>query len=211
MKSILALLADFANGIFVIIIVSAVFGVEPLWWHFVVGIVLAMSPDIDAVPELLARGRVSASVEHLRDHRTFLHYPIISLPLGLLATYLFGFWGLVWLVAIVLHLVNDLYGTGWGLPLLYPFSSRHYKFFARRANSLPILLQTNGDFDLLPRSETKINLVTSWKSEELPRYIARYGVDDWIKYWYLSPNPTSIIEYGLFSLALVLMLLSLLY
>ncbi len=61
MKSILALLADWANGIFAVLLAATILGLDPLWWHFIVGIVLAMSPDIDAIPELLARGKVASS------------------------------------------------------------------------------------------------------------------------------------------------------
>jgi hypothetical protein len=211
MKNILALLADWANGIFAVLLASYLFGMEPAWWYFLIGLVLAMSPDIDALPELLARGRVAASAEYTKDHRTFLHYPIISLPLGLLAWYSFGYWGLVWCSAVLLHLINDLYGTGWGLQLFSPFSRRHYKFFARRANSQPRLLQANSLWDTLDPNEKRLRLVVSWSAEELPKYITHYGVDDWIVHWYLRCNPTMLVEYGLFITALVLMLISLLY
>ncbi len=210
MKNILALLADWANGIFAVLLAAAVVGIDPSWWHFIVGIVLAMSPDIDAIPELLARGKVASSAEHMRDHRTFLHYPIISLPLGLLAWHYFGYWGLLWLIALCLHLLNDLYGTGWGLAILYPFSKRHYKFFARRVNRLPQLLLETGDWNTLSANERDVRVVTSWSHDELPSYIVKYGVDDWIKYWYLTINPTALIEYSLFILAITLMIFALL-
>ncbi len=210
MKNVLALLADWANGIFAVLLAATIVGIDPLWWHFIVGIVLAMSPDIDAVPELLARGKVGSSAEHMRDHRTFLHYPVISIPLGLLAWYLFGYWGLLWFMVLCLHLINDLYGTGWGLALLYPFSTRHYKFFTRRVNQTPLLLRETGTWHELPVSEREVRVVTSWSHEELPSYIKKYGVDDWIKYWYLTINPTALIEYSLFMLAIILMSISLL-
>ncbi|MFM2424445.1 MAG: hypothetical protein RLZZ70_836 [Candidatus Parcubacteria bacterium] len=211
MKNILPLLADWANGIFAVLIAAQLMGVDPLWWHFFVGMVFSMSPDIDAVPELLARGKVASSAEHLRDHRTFLHYPIIAIPLGLLAWYSFGYFGLMWLIALCLHLLNDLYGTGWGLPLLYPVSKNNYKFFARRVNRIPLLLKETGDWNTVPAPEQKVRLVVSWTKAELPSYINKYGVDNWIRYWYMTVNPTAIIEYMLFTLAIVLMLSSLLY
>ncbi len=211
MKNVLALLADWANGIFAVFIAAAIVGIDPLWWHFFIGVILAMSPDIDAIPELLARGKVASSAEHIRDHRTFLHYPIISIPLGLLAWYSFGYWGLLWLIALVLHLINDLYGTGWGLAILYPFSKRHYKFFARRVNRLPLLLKETGDWNTLSEDERRVRFVASWSKVELPSYIGKYGVDNWIQYWYLTLNPTAIIEYCLFVIAVVLMVYTLLY
>jgi len=211
MKNILSLLADFANGMFAILFVSYLTGYEIVWWYFLIGIVLAMSPDVDAVPEILARGKVAASSEHPRDHRTFLHYPIVSIPLGLMAAWLVPFWGLVWLVALVLHLINDLYGTGWGLPLLYPFSSTHFKFLCRRANQSPDLLKERGLWEVLLQSETRLRFVVSWRTDELPAYILKYGMDDWIDRCYLRVNPITIAEYSLFILAVVLAVYTLLY
>lgn len=211
MKNILALLADWANGIFAVFLAATIIGIDPAWWHFLIGILLAMSPDIDAIPELIARGRVASSAEHMRDHRMFLHYPIISLPLGLLAWYVIGYWGLLWLLAIILHLINDLYGTGWGVQLMYPFSKRHYKFFARRANRLPEQIRGNDEYELLPASETKVRFLISWSDEELPSYIKRFGLEEWIDEWYLTVNPTSITEYSLFMVAVVLLVFSLVY
>ncbi len=40
MKNVVSLLADWANGIFAVLIASWWFGVDPLWWHFLVGLVL---------------------------------------------------------------------------------------------------------------------------------------------------------------------------
>lgn len=197
MKSILALLADFANGIFAVLLASYVYQTEPLWWYFIVGMVLAMFPDIDAVPELIARGKVAASALYSKDHRTFLHYPILSVSIGLIAWYVFGFWGLVLLAAFTLHLINDLYGTGWGIPLLYPFTRKRYKcnpesFFKRRT---------------LPAATT----VSSWSESELQQAIKVSGNDNWLADTYLTLNWISITEYSLFIIAIIGMTVSLLY
>jgi hypothetical protein len=186
MKSILALLADFANGIFAVLIACAVYGTEPIWWYFLIGLPLAQLPDIDALPEIFRRGRVSSDASYTRDHRTFLHYPIISLLIFLPVYYFGGFWGLVIVLAVGLHLLNDLYGTGWGLQLLWPLSTRHYKFFGRRANRLRSMLADGGYLKELPVEETRLRFLVSWSKAELNNYITRFGVDDWIIYWYLD-------------------------
>lgn len=205
MKNILALLADFANGIFAVLLVSFIFEVEPVWWYYAVGIIFSMSPDIDALPELLQRGKVSASADHLRDHRTFIHYPLVTLLLGIFASLFFGYWGTLWLVAVVLHLLNDLYGTGWGLPVFWPVSSAHYKCGSRRANQLKSILIAKGLWDELSAPEQKLHVVTHWDKSELPDYIKRFGMDDWIEHYYLKINYVSIIEYSLFGFAVVLL------
>jgi hypothetical protein len=104
-----------------------------------------------------------------------------------------------------------LYGTGWGLALLYPFNSSHYKFFVRRANQSPDLLKERGLWEVLPRSETRLRFVVSWRKDELPAYILKYGMDDWIDRCYVRVNPIMMTEYSLFLLAVILTLYTLLY
>lgn len=205
MKNILALLADIANGIFATCIASYVLGAELVWWHVLVGIVFAMSPDIDAISELLKRGKVSASAEHAVDHRTFLHWPVFSLTLGCVAWILFGYFGLMWLIAIALHLINDLYGTGWGIPALWPITNDRFKIFGRRVNRLKFQLQEDNDWNDLSHNERKFRFLVHWNSRELPHYIQRWGQENWIARWYLNLNWVSGIEYMLFLGACVLL------
>ena len=209
MKSILAFLADFANGIFAVLIVCAVYDVPPVWWYFLIGLPLAQLPDIDAIPEILKRGKVSVDAQYTRDHRTFLHYPIISMIIFIPVYYFGGFWGMVIAVAVLLHLLNDMYGTGWGLQLLWPLSTRHFKFFGRRANRLHGMLAKAGDLTLLPPDETRLRFMVSWGEDELEDYITRFGVDNWIIHWYLRPNWVAVVEYSLFLVAFTLMVVSL--
>ncbi len=196
MKNLLALLADWANGIFAVLLASMLTGVDPLWWHFVIGMVLAMSPDIDALPELVARGKVASSAEHMRDHRTFLHYPIISVPLGLLAWYCFGYWGLLWLIALCLHLVNDLYGTGWGVALLYPWSQNRYK------------IEPHHIFG--SKQSATEEVFNTYTPEVLEVHIREEGNENWVSDTYCTVNWISVTEYSLFALAVILMLITLL-
>lgn len=205
MKNVLALLADWANGIFALFAAAHITQTEVLWWFVPIALLISHIPDIDAVPELMRRGKVSASAEHISDHRTFLHHPIISIPLVLTGGWLFGFWGWVVCFAVILHLLNDLYGTGWGIPALWPISSRRYKLFGRRVNRLYAHLIESGEWQKLPEKERKLRFVVSWSPEELPEYITRWGQDDWISLWYLRCNWISVIEYLLFAVACSLM------
>jgi len=209
MKEILALLADFANGIFAIVLASYITSTEVLWWYFPVGILLAMSPDLDAIPELLKRGRVSASSEYTKDHREGLHYPIFFIFIGILLSYFYGFWGYTFLLAIILHFINDLYGTGWGIPALWPKTKRRYKFLGRRVNRMKSVLVEDGDWDNLSHSERKLRLIVSWEESELATYIKKWGVDKWIEKYYLRINWISGIEYSLFIFSIVLIIISL--
>ncbi|MCA9366233.1 metal-dependent hydrolase [Candidatus Kaiserbacteria bacterium] len=211
MKNILVLLADWANGIFAVLLASWCTGAEVVWWYFLVGILLAMCPDLDAIPELWRRGKLAASSEHPTDHRDGLHYPIVFIVAGTLLAWWLGFWGFVFLFATLLHFINDLYGTGWGIKLLWPFTSHNYKFLGRRVNRLKFLLVSDGDWAHINTSERRLRLLVSWSKDELPSYIDRWGDEDWIERWYLRLNWISCIEYGLFGIALILAVVTLLY
>lgn len=209
MKYALVFLADWANGLFALLLAAYVTGTEILWWHVPVALLLSHLPDVDAIPELVRRGRVSASRENPSDHRTVLHYPALSIPLGIALGVFFGFWGWLICFSVILHLLNDFYGTGWGLPLLWPFSHKHFKFLGRKANRLKVLLKEEGDWGTLEHDERKLRLVVVWSHEELPKYIKRWGIDDWIGKYYLRSNWVNRVEYTLFVCACVLIYFSL--
>ncbi|HMO77879.1 MAG TPA: metal-dependent hydrolase [Candidatus Paceibacterota bacterium] len=206
MKNILAILADVANGIFATIAAGLIVGVDPSW-HFIVGIALAMSPDLDALPELFRRGKVASSVKHVYDHREGLHFPIIFILVGIILINFYPFWGWLFLIATMLHFINDLYGTGWGIPLLWPLTRRRYKLLGRRANLLKKILKEKGFYETESHDETKLRLLVSWSQAELSSYIKKYGIEDWVERYYLKLNWISGIEYSIFLGAIVLILI----
>ena len=209
MKEILALLADWANGIFAVVLAAYITQTDIVWWHFLLGLAFAMCPDLDAVPELLKRKKTAASAEHPVDHREGLHFPIFFLLAGIGFVYIQPFFGWMFLIATMLHFINDVYGTGWGVPLFGPLSHRRYKVLGRRVNRMKSLLIQDGDWDTLSHDERRLRIIVSWTKEELTPYITRWGMEDWIERCYLRINWISGIEYALFIIAIVLMLWSL--
>lgn len=211
MRQIPALFADWANGIFATIFAATIVGITEIpWWYFCIGILLSHLPDLDAVPELLRRGRIAASGEYVHDHREGLHYPVLFIIVGSVVTYLYPFWGLLFLTISMLHFINDTYGTGWGIKWLWPLSTRNYKFLNRRVNRLHSKLVGDGDWEKLDVSERRLRWLVSWSKEELPHYISRWGHDDWIDLYYYKINIVGIIEYGLFFCALLMLAYNLL-
>ncbi len=191
---------------FALLFVAEITDTQLVWWYIPIAILFSHTPDVDTLPELFHRKKVAASSAFVSDHRTFLHYPIISLPFGIVSGFLFGFWGWVWCVALILHLLNDLYGTGWGLPLLWPVSTRRYKVLGRRVNRLKYLLQQSGQYQRLPHNERKLCFAVSWSAKEPPEYIQKWGMEDWIEKIYMRLTWISGIEYLLFIGACVLVL-----
>jgi LexA-binding, inner membrane-associated putative hydrolase len=211
MKQLPALFADWANGIFAVIIAATIVGITEIpWWYFCIGILLSHLPDLDAVPELLRRGKIAASGEYVHDHREGLHYPIVFIVLGLIFIKLSAFWGWLFLIVTMLHFVNDSYGTGWGIKWLWPLTSRNFKFFNRRVNRYEWMLKRDGDWVDLSRDEINIRTIVSWSKAELPSYISRWGHDDWIEVYYYRLNAVGVIEYGLFFVSIILLIFTLL-
>lgn len=209
MKNIIVLLADIANGIFAIVFAAYITQTEVLWWYFLIGIPLAMCPDLDALPELFKRGKISASSAYPHDHRDTLHFPVLFLLMGGLLAWQFGFWGFVFLLATLFHFLNDLYGTGWGIPLFWPVTKKRYKLFGRRVNRLKSVLLADGDWSNISTQERRFRILVSWNKEELDSYIVQWGMDNWIKKTYFKLNWISCVEYSLFIFACVLVLVSL--
>lgn len=208
---ILPILADIANGVFATVFAGYVTGTEILWWHFLIGIPLAMLPDLDAIPELMHRGKISFYVDQPKYHRDGLHYPIVFLIAGVALIFFVPFWGWLFLTATMLHFVNDLYGTGFGIQLFWPFSNRYFKFFTRRAGWLRYMLREYGIWDQLSMSERKVRFYVSIKKDDMPGYMKQWGLDQWIEPYYLRLNWVSGVEYSLFVLALLVVAVTLLY
>lgn len=194
MKQIVTLLADWANGIFAVFFAAAITSTDILWWHFLIGISLAMCPDLDAIPELLKRGKISASAEHSHDHRDLLHFPLLFIVVGLILSLLFGYWGWLFLIATMLHFLNDMYGTGWGIPLFWPFSKDRFKLLTDENNN--------------PATGTG-NWVRRVKISTLSSEIVEHGTETWVDDFYYRFNPVMATEYSLFALALLLVVVEL--
>lgn len=202
-KNILVLLADWANGIFAVLLATYLTGTDIVWWHFLVGIIFSHLLDLDAVPDLWRRGRVGGAASK-KDHRDTLHYPIVVLPLAASSIVLVGYWGWMLFFAVLLHFINDLYGTGWGIKLLWPFSHTKFKLLGRRVNQPKYILLENDLWDELPHSERRLRLWVSWSAAEAPQYFRRYGMDNWLEDYYIRGSVVAYIEYTLFLSAIVL-------
>jgi hypothetical protein len=193
-KLILPTLGDFANGIFAISFSAWIFQVDLVWWYFVVAFMIALLPDLDALPEVLLHGQVGKKQEHsnlAKNHRTYLHYPAVFVVIGLFIFKLSEFWGVTFLVAITLHFVRDILGTGWGLKVLWPVSDKNYKLFSRGNETMKIA-HVLTDAEIVLEAE-------------------QHGNDNWLEETYLQFSWIGTIEYTLFVISLGIMCRHLVY
>lgn len=187
--------ADAGFGIIATFIVCTWLNLEPTWTHIVVGVFFAYVLDIDSFfdPHFWKTGHVAAYAGNLYDHREKFHKP---------AAWFFVLWILGWfllpsyldyvfiaVVAVFFHFAHDTLGTGWGIAWLWPFSRTRYKLFATKENKF-----------FAPQ------LYVNWTHHELPEYIRRYGIEDWVTLYYGTWTPVALLEFGVVACASALLL-----
>lgn len=120
---------DFAAGVLIVSILSALFYIEVPLWAYVLGAFLAVLPDMDLMKDL-----AKVSVKGWDHHRTFMHKPALVIPataivgviVGLLAGNIF-FWVSVFVLCVFWHYVHDTKGMGgYGIAWLWPLSVNYW-------------------------------------------------------------------------------------
>jgi membrane-bound metal-dependent hydrolase YbcI (DUF457 family) len=182
--------ADFGHGILITVLLLLAFDKDPLPVYFALGILFSIIPDLDGVKEFIKFKNVGASKGRSEDHRDGLHFPLVWLIGGLIFIFITPFYGTLFLVAVMVHFFNDSWGTGWGVQWLWPFSKKSYKLFSG----------SNTDA-YVDSSQT----LASWSPEEKAVAIESLGNPNWLRDIYLRPTPISIIEYGTFIVALIVL------
>jgi hypothetical protein len=89
-------------------------------------------------------------------------------------------------LGVLAHLIHDTIGLGWGVAWLWPLSERKIIFF-------PVArMKTYGWFmSFTPEEELKLSY--------------DYHNPNWLRHYYLRPNPVAYIEYGTFIIALIVL------
>jgi len=193
-KLILPIIGDLANGVFAVTAAAYLFTVDIQWWHFVIAVMISLLPDVDALPELFLHGAVGKRQTNSKlptNHRSFMHYPALHLIFGLLLYSWDQFWGVTFIIAIMLHFLRDVLGTGWGVKLLWPVSHMNYKFTPSKIGSPHT---THGFAD-----------------SEIPEIAATQGNSNWLEETYLRLTWISSVEYTLFTISVGLVVWQLLY
>ncbi len=175
---------DIGVGIFLTFLTGNIFNFEPSVIHFALGVFFALLPDIDML--LLALPKEWRVRRFLGGHRGIVHRPIVYFALAPIVFALFGkVIGTMFVIGTFYHLFHDTVVLGWGIKWLWPFSQRSFRFFPDRDGKI-----TNKFF-------------ITWLPKDEERMMAEYGSPNWVKDFYLTINPISIVEYSVFIVALV--------
>lgn len=120
---------DFAVGVFSAILFADNLNTEISIWIVLWSVIWAFAPDIDVAVTLFRGESIAGNENQLYDHRRYLHYPLLWLaPLWLIASMWPNIWTLTAAINTTYHFLHDSYGDGWGLPWLWPFWKKNYKF-----------------------------------------------------------------------------------
>lgn len=179
---------DLGIGIIVSVLASKYLGM-PMDHILVFGSMLfSIFPDVDFIMVLLEYGYAG---KYSHNHRHLFHFPLIYLIFfGLLIWLFFGInWFLIFLAASIMHFLHDGIGIGWGVPYLFPFSRRNFKFFTTRENKF------------------SFKFINSWNQEELAEAVEKFGEEHWFKKYYLRLSSVFIVEMSVFVISVIILLI----
>ncbi len=132
------------------------------------GALLVLLPDADMLFFLTFKRLKIKGTERLRDHRELFHYPLIYMFCGIvLLVILWPALIPLFIAASLTQFVHDSVGIGWGIPWLYPFSKKYYKFLYQ--------------YDLHHAGQPQ-KFVWVWSKSEQNKLFDKYGDKDWHKH-----------------------------
>ena len=177
---------DIGAGILLSIASAHFLDNEVTWLWIVVAIIFALLPDIDMI---VYGAKKLITGKGADDHRSFTHYPIIYIPTAtIIFLYINTNYGILFLLCVYFHLIHDTFWLGWGISWLWPFSDRKFKFFPDKDGKI-----------------TRTPLLT-WAKDEEQIIFKKYHNPTWIQDFYFRPNIIAYTEYGVFIVAIIVLL-----
>lgn len=134
-----------------------------------IGVLFVLLPDLDLLIYYFLRWtRLFGLYKKLRDHRELFHYPLIYILVGILILYIVSPSLIpLFIAASLAQFMHDSFGIGWGIPWLYPFSKRYFKFLYQ--------------YDL-HRAKRPQKIVWAWTKQEQNKLNDKYGDKEWHKH-----------------------------
>ena len=173
---------DIGIGILLALVLGDAFNVELTRQILLFALVSSLLPDLDVLLYLSRGGKMDHKAH---KHRSFLHYPLFYIFIGLGLSVVLPFWGTLFTLASLAHFLHDSIGIGWGVQWLYPFSSKYIALFVRYREDMPR------------------TFVCIWSPKEVEELSAKRGDKNWFKNIYIKLQPYAIVEILVFVIALV--------
>lgn len=179
---------DIGVGALVTVLVSYFFQWEPSWNLLAFSVFFALLPDADFVYFYFK----PHNPKYDHEHRDYIHYPLLYLPLGTGVIFLLlgNGWAVTFFLVSLAHFIHDSIGIGWGIKWLFPFSRNNYSFF--------YLAGAIG-------KEGRRHWVFTFSEKELPLIAKKYGDPDWLKNIYFKWSRYAQIEFAVFLIALLVL------
>lgn len=114
----LAAFLDFSAGAFVVFAISLAADHHVQYYHYLLGGVVALTPDIVDVLRVYLQNRGELRKD---THKMLLHRPLVILPLGFVSVWAVSglFWGIALTLCLSWHYLHDIHN----LNLLWPFTA----------------------------------------------------------------------------------------
>ncbi|EKE18840.1 MAG: hypothetical protein ACD_9C00216G0004 [uncultured bacterium] len=181
---------DIGIGILMAILISTAFEVQLTLLLVSIGILFALGPDLDFL-------YIYSREHNTRDdykHRDIIHYPLLYLPIGTgLIFILFGnLWAILFFFASLLHFIHDSIAVGWGIKWLFPFSRKNIAFFYLYSSKLKQGLRKS---------------IFVFDEKKLPKIVSMHGDKDWVKNIYHKWHPIAIVEFLVFIISVLILVI----
>ena len=161
--------------------------------NVLLGIGLVLLPDLDTLIYFSIRRTRLGS--RLRDHRELFHYPLIYLTVGSLIVVLtYPKLLPLFIAGSLAQFVHDSFGTGWGIPWLFPISRKYFKFIYQ--------------YDLRQAGQPQW-LVWAWTKPEMNQLSDKYGDKDWYKHTFQIARDATwwhLFELAVFIIAVIVLI-----
>jgi hypothetical protein len=104
---------DAAVGVFLISLLTYLFGIPFQWWYVPLGAFLTLLPDFDIIVPILKR-TFDGLVYHDNHHKSWFHFPFFMLPLTSLIGYAVGgdAWEVIIFISVLAHYCHDAFMMG---------------------------------------------------------------------------------------------------
>ena len=179
---------DIGAGILLAILTGKLFNLPLTTLFVVIGVVFALLPDIDFI--FLPIKKWFSKDSH--RHRSFLHYPLLYIPVGIVIFLFFDkTLAVLFGLCSLMHFIHDSIGIGWGVQWFYPFFKNSYSFFN---------IYQPPNKEKIPKAFLHV-----WKSEEMDLIVEKYGDENWLKNIYFRFHPYAIFEFLVFIVAIIIL------